>query len=252
MSRITSQNWRSVLSAALVAILLSSSISFATVLRPGQGGIQGDFDLILPIPGAVVSEFTRMFHIDYLNMSQPGFELIAPEFVDGGVTSRVIRDNESGRLSFSYNFTFPEQRHSGTEQSALLWQNFNGFETDVRHQAGSRFLLGRSADGQKLSQDNITPGNAGLLPVAIFTNATSFDRNGSLLIHLGDEVLVRDVNDPQHTELGFASGDFLLNGAFEPTAGAAIPLPAGAWGFMAILPLAATVLRRFKLRQSIG
>ena len=56
-------------------------------------------------------------------------------------------------------------------------------------------------------------------------------------MNLGEEVSVHDPNDPQHTDIGFASGEVTLSNIFEPTSATAIPLPAAAWGSMVVMPL---------------
>src|SRR5262249_31449870 len=150
------------------------------------------------------------------------------------------------QLAFFYTFAFtsdPQQR--GSEASTLVWKDFDQFTTDVRGPFG--FTIRRADDGSFVSQDR-SGGLADLQPVAIFTNATSFAQRGSLLMDLGDELIARDPNDPEHTELGFASGQTTLTRMFQPSHATAIPLPPAAWAGLSLLPLAALAWRRMSQR----
>ena len=85
---------------------------------------------------------------------------------------------------------------------------------------------------------------AGVRPVVFFTDATRFDENGSLLIHLGDEVAVHPLGEPNSISLGFASGDVQLHGTFEPANISTIPAPAALWAAATVLPMAFVAMRR--------
>src|SRR5439155_406445 len=122
------------------------------------------------------------------------------------------------------------------------------FSTDVQYPEFFGFTVMRSADGKTVSQSG-EAGIATIRPVAIFTNATQFDEKGSLRLDLGDEVSVHDPNDPQHTDIGFASGDTTLNNAFEPAAATAIPLPSAALGSIIAIPLVMRAMRRISPAQ---
>src|SRR5438552_18941850 len=67
----------------------------ATLVAPGQSFTPLESDRTEPIPGTVVATSTKPFHIDYMLKSSdiPNGELSGPEFVDGSVLSRVIRDH---------------------------------------------------------------------------------------------------------------------------------------------------------------
>src|SRR5438552_6784048 len=107
------------LALPITVILLAPALSSATPVAPGQvTGTSGD--LMLPIPGTVVAESTRPFHIDQLLRSPVGFELEAPSFVEGNLTTQVIRNDQSGQLAFYYTFDFTQGR-AGNEESKLQW-----------------------------------------------------------------------------------------------------------------------------------
>src|SRR5262245_39188571 len=101
--------------AVCLALLLGPSV-FATIVQPGDRFVPLQSPgLVLPIDGSMLAESTRPYHIDYALASPPGFELVAPKFVDGSVTTQVIRTAESGTLAFLYTFDFTS-RLTGSEQ----------------------------------------------------------------------------------------------------------------------------------------
>jgi hypothetical protein len=219
-------------------LALGSACASGALVEPGERLVPLDSaGLVLPISGAVVAQSTLPFHLDYVLRSPEGFELVAPSFVDGSVTTQVIRTDATGTLAFLYTFAFTS-RQSGSEQSELTWDNFGQFTTDVQYVDQTTFNFGRSANGSTLEQDK-SGGNANVPTVAFFTNATDFNDNGTLLVHLGDETVAREIDNPTNVGFGFASGDTLVTGAFQP-----VPLPAAVWAGAFALPIAIAARRR--------
>ena len=86
------------------------------------------------------------------------------------------------------------------------------------------------------------------LPPTFFvtTDATSFDKNGSLTLSLTDEFGVADPATPEELTITAATATATFDSIFEPAAEGrppppptGIPLPAGAWSGLIVLGCAA-------------
>ena len=113
-----------------------------------------------------------------------------------------------------------------------------------------RLIISRSADGSSLQANGDGMGLGRPPTFDVATDATNFDKNGSLTLSLTDEF---DFNEPNLT-CGAATATATFDSIFEPAAEGpppptGIPLPAGVWSGTVVLGCAAAF---GKLRRQIA
>jgi hypothetical protein len=233
--------------AGLVGALITVPSARATIVQPGQQVSIEISEVSFPIPGTVLGETSKPFSIAY--QPPPGFQFDGTDHVTvtGTLTNQVIRDPASGHLAFVYDFDFAEEFFPvGDETSQLVLTDFGRFTTDVRYPSVREFRVSRSVDGTTLTQSRAN-GNAKLQSFAIFTDASDFDADGKMTMHLEDEVSLLGPIEGEEHQTRVVGGDFGFTGLFQPASGAAaIPLPAAVWAATAALPVLVLGRRRFK------
>ena len=94
-----------------------------------------------------------------------------------------LRDPATQRLTFVYRFEDPSDSPGlGLERAELTLSSFAGVLTDVSADAsaGGPWVINRSADGAIVAADNAGNGLGQLPYFVTATDATAFDRNGTL------------------------------------------------------------------------
>jgi hypothetical protein len=234
----------------LVIVLgLAVSPSRAAPVAPGQTVDISDA-AFTPPSGQVVAEDIRPVTFLYSN-SNPNLEF-APgaDQVTVTFTSRVYRDAGSGNLTFSYDLSRPNTgQNFGGEGAAAAIAAFTGFSTDVTGTNDGPLIITRPADGASLLINGGTQGDAGVPTLAVATDATNFDRSGSVIFSLSDEFNFIDTRDPESgTTLDGAAAQLTIPDTFQPAAGGptSIPLPSGARAGIGMLGaiVAASMIRR--------
>jgi hypothetical protein len=221
------------------AVLVIAGLAFLPTL-PARGSIvppggsvwfATGHDLVLP-SGDVLASDVRSVAIDY--QSPPGTHFIDTDGkFTGTFTSRVIKDPASGNLSFIYLLDAHDigGSVSGEEGMQFFVSSFKNFTTDIDVDAGGgAFLVSRSSDGQTINESGGN-GSEGAPPRAVIaTDATHFDRNGSIRISLHDELALIDSQGNVDLPAG-GTAHISLEHTFEPviSGGTMIPLPPGAW-----------------------
>jgi hypothetical protein len=158
--------------------------------------------------------------------------------VPGTLTSTVLRDPATGRLTFAYAIHFAGQDDTGagggTHHSLLSITGFESFRTDLSATLAFApdFPASRSADGRSLTVQSDTPGQGGSPTLLVRTDATHFDAGGLLHFAASDPLLLPNPVEGSGAAGGMvsviASGEVHLSGAFRPVADARpapVPLP---------------------------
>jgi len=157
---------------AVVSVLLFGSAGArAGLIAPGETGSGHTFLTDGPLTGTVVAERTVPYEFSAPDEVPDDPDVPATLFARGTITSRVLRDDATGRLTFVYTGT-QTATNSIVDLDALAVVGFAGFTTDVvTDQSGT--LVNRSTDGDAitLSFDSSEDVN-GLFVVR--TNATAF------------------------------------------------------------------------------
>jgi len=220
----------------------------AAAVNPGDTGIAIDNTTFVPPTGDVVDTSSQTVTMSFLDPTLP-----APTNVDVTFNSQVLRDPATSRLTFVYSFdqtgaTFPVTLTNIA--SALTLGSFGSFATDVS--SDTALTVDRAADGSTIT-GNVAAGDTVQLPlIAIATDATAFDNNGSADGSVSGDVLSGETGTTPVT------ATFAATGIFQPVVddggggggggGGAIPLPAGVWlGLVALAGSGAATRFRRKL-----
>jgi hypothetical protein len=212
--------------------LCTLSIASASPVGPGQS-IPSNNSFVQPT-GDLIAQNSRDFTLTYDPNTNPGvFSPDPAQDYTGHFTlnTEFWRDPATKHLSFVYQVAGGASNgKSGTQEGGNFdIRSFGQFTTDV---TASEFgTINRSADGATLS--NAIPGQGiGQLPrMAVVTNATKFDSNGSISGQFTEEWGVLDLEGGSTT--AFLNAPLSLDGTFQPTTssggGNAIPLPPAVW-----------------------
>jgi hypothetical protein len=241
---------------AITALALSSASAAPVALGesltlPSHDAGGGPF--FEPPTGELLASDTRTLDFTYI----PGPHT---EIADGRepktslqLSSEVRRDPASGKLSFYYGITPVDDSLMGREDSTVSIKSFAAFATDVTAENTSKdVLLSRSLEGGTVTAE-VPPGGGGYTPsVAVATDASQFDRNGSLTISLLDEFGIIDTRNPDSGTTGNVGATATFGGVFEPVSsggdnggGTPIPLPSAvsAGGLLLLASLGAITRR---------
>jgi len=246
---------------AIAVLVLSSSASAAPVAL-GESVTLPSVDTgggtpFVPPTGDLLASDSRTLAFTYV--PEPGTQIADGRDPNTSLqlTSEVRRDPATGKLSFFYGITPVDDTLKGREDSTVSVKSFASFATDVTAENTSAdVFVSRTLDGATVTSE-VRGGGTGYTPsVAIATDATDFDRNGSLTISLVDEFGITDVNNPGAGTTGNVTATATFDGIFQPIAtdggggggggggGNAIPLPPAVWSGMIMLLAAAALLRR--------
>jgi hypothetical protein len=157
---------------AALSVALSACVGArAGVVAPGETGSGPAFGFDQVPSGAVLAERTVPY--EFTGLSDDPADPLPPVelFARGTITSRVIRDSETGGLTFIYEGT-QTATNSIIDLNTLVLRGFTGFTTDVLH-GQSDTLVRRSADGDTISLDFSFSENVDGVFV-VRTNATNF------------------------------------------------------------------------------
>jgi hypothetical protein len=227
-----------------VAIVLAVTLSLcapasAVLVAPGQTVSVGvDADEYAPPAGDVLAQNSQDFVIDF-DLTGTGYTAAGPTSFDATLTSSVVRDAATGRLTFVYQWDSDDDASLGAERNTFAVESFAGFSTDISIAAFTDWVVTRSADGGTINGDSVDVGGSLRPAFFIVTDATEFDANGTFSGTAGAEI---SVTDDEGTLTFFApqSTLFTVAGTFQPVAddgggngggggGNVIPLPAGVW-----------------------
>ena len=252
----------------LVAMLFCTSATQGAVVNPGEttSAVNIDGNDYAPPTGDIVAQNSQDFVIDY-DLTGTGFSPSGPTSFDATLTSSVVRDPATGRLTFVYHWAPGEEGQSfdvGSERNTFAVESFAGFTTDMSiATAGINWVVTRSADGATISGDSVDVGGSLLPDFFIVTDATEFDANGTFSGTAGTELSVIRDEDQVLTSFSPQSSPFTITGTFQPIAsdgsggggggggGAAIPLPASAWTGLLGLALVVFAAARMSARSAL-
>jgi hypothetical protein len=151
--------------------------------------------------------------------------------------SWVVR-GASGKLSFVYDFENPNTQtvEVADEVGQLTARNFDGFSTDVSATAditnGKTTTISRSSDGSAITIRTATPGLGTTPWLVVATDATNFDRAGSVT-----GLFIDDAND-LHGGFTTLAATIDVANTFQPTEQtAAVPLPPAVYGGLGMIAL---------------
>jgi hypothetical protein len=213
---------------AVVSVLsLTPFVARAGLIAPGEIGSGHTFVLDAPPAGTVVAERTVPFEFT-APPENPDPDNPVDHFARGTITSRVLREDATGRLTFVYQAT-QSSTNSVLDLDAVAVVGFAGFTTDVlTDQPDPR--VNRQADGDAITLTFDGPEDAeGLFVVR--TNATAFKE-------LAEGLAIEIVFQPDGTRVS------QFFDTFQPAADAGpgpapIPLPpAAASAIAAVISLA--------------
>jgi hypothetical protein len=193
-----------------VAFLTCTPISApAAIVNPGQTvslGISGD-DFVPPT-GDLVGENTQDFAVNY-DLTGTGYTPSGPTSFTVRLTSQVVRDPATGRLTFVYRIETDGEAQDwmvGSERSTFAINSFAGFTTNVEMIKGALDLIvTRSADGATIDADTVDVGGSALPWAIIATDATEFDNNGTFSGTLGTELSITTQKESSHSSRPRAS-----------------------------------------------
>ena len=241
---------------ACMLLVCATSAARAAVVNPGQTvpvGVDAP-DFVLPT-GEIVAQDTQTFLFEY-DLTGSGFTAPGPTSFNGTVTSQVLRDTATGKLTFIYQVETDAQGETyavGREGATFLLNSFAGFGTDIT--ANRDYTVTRSADGATITGNNGSPGDSLLPHFFIVTDASEFDTSGSFSGTAETELSV--VEDETQIVTGQVfNAAFSIPGTFQPIAddgggngGNVIPLPAGVWlGLVALAGGGACAKARRRIR----
>ena len=242
--------------ASLIALLAAAHAN-ATVVEPGQtihlpnltDGVDNE---TIPTANIVVQD-SRSIDLVY---NAPAGQF----FTDGStsVSSRVdfqswvVRDPATQQLGFVYDLTDPDEAAPflGSEGGNVTASSFTGFQTDVLREFNRETDISRTADGAAVRYDIPGNGEVGAPAIAVLTDATEFDSNGTLTFRLANEFTLVD-SEGQNGQFVILGADGSLSGTFQPISGSepppsAIPLPPAVWTGMFTLLTAAGTIRHLR------
>jgi hypothetical protein len=175
--------------------------------------------------------------------------LQATTTIDGTFQQQVYRDPATNRLAFVYTVQLDQP---DLESIRLAAASFLDFATDVDGTLGGiqGFAVTRAADGATLTatRDQGLAGSGGAF--AVFTDAESFNANGTLGLAATNEFGTYDETGALIGATGVVSDPFALDAIFQPVTQidppppGVIPLPAAVWPGMILLGATAMKLRR--------
>ncbi len=225
--------------------------AFAAIVNPGETINDPSDDTPTPV-GELIDEDVREVTFQYVAPDGFAFQNVTTS-ADITFRSGVYRDPATQRLSFVYSWDEPAIVSFGPEGGTMTIRSFTGFTTDVSGDLEAEGTINRSADGSAITGTAATGlglGPAQMLIVA--TNATEYDRGGSLEANVLDLLFLDDLGTEEiEADETLVNAPVSLTGTFQPitdTGNPVIPLPAGVWGGMVMLGGAAGVVRRLRRR----
>jgi hypothetical protein len=260
---------RSRTSLALVALsivlLTFPDRAAADPVAPGET-VNPTFDGPIAPVGTLEEDESRAVSLTFTAPAGSTFDpegLQTTTTADGTFRQRVFRDPATNRLAFVYSVELDEP---GLESIDMIASSFLAFTTDVEGDLGGgesgTLTVTRSADGATLTAtaDQGLAGSGGTF--AIFTDAESYNANGTFGIEAGNEFATYDESGALIGATGVVSDPFSLDSIFQPVAqieppppppGGVIPLPAALWPGMILLGAVAMKVRRpARRRHRVG
>jgi hypothetical protein len=235
----------------------------AAVVNPGETNpaVNVDGAVYAPPTGDIVAENSQDFVINY-DLAGTGFSPSGPTSFNATLTSSVVRDPATQRLTFVYHWEAADEEGDsaglGQERNTFSIKSFAGFVTDMSiATAGTNWLVTRSADGATIDADSVDVGGSSVPSFFITTDATEFDANGTFSGTAGTELSVIRDEDQVVTFFAPQSLPFTVTGTFQPITGddggggggTAIPLPASAWTGLLGLAIAVSAAARMNARR---
>jgi hypothetical protein len=211
--------------AGLLCGAATSKAGFVSV-APGQSSLLAG-SAYQPPAGDVVAQQSMPFAAHY----QPDGTFVDFSGVaTGQFDDQVLRDPKTGELTFVYEIELNNEGYTSASQGSELTLNGYGpYQTNVAGQLQFEPTapVQRSANGSSLSFYANSPGLGGPPELAVKTNSTRFDANGTLTYSLAD---LFQVNGPHGQELGPVWGTVTFKSAFRPigpaaTGGTAVAVP---------------------------
>jgi len=212
--------------------LLAAAAAHGALVAPGETVRLRSAEFRMPV-GQVLAEEAAPF---FLVLEAEGYA--PPTAVPGTLTSTVLRERATGRLTFAYAINFAGQdnegRGGGTQHSRLSITGFESFRTDLAASLAFEpdFVGSRSGDGSTLTVESDTPGEGGSPTLLVRTDATDFDAGGVLQFAASDPFLLPGPVEGSGAAGGMvsvlASGDVEMSGVFRPATDARpapVPLP---------------------------
>jgi hypothetical protein len=246
---------RNGLLVAVVVIVLSSA---AAALRAAPVPVGGSASFpfnggggFVPPAGDLVDSETRTLDLTYTAPAGMTFDPAEVTTTTATLTQEVRRDTATGQLSFIYKIDQPDNVRTGAEGAMATYISFGAFSTDVVGDPKSGTLtVSRSADGASLLANGDSMGLGRPPTFAVTTDATNFDKNGSLTLELTDEFAFVDQIPAISSATAMATFDSIFEPAAEgpppPPPPTGIPLPASFWSGLVLLGSCAAFA---KLRQ---
>jgi hypothetical protein len=244
--------------AAIAIVLSCGLLRAASVPVGGSVTFDSNSPQFVPPTGDLVDSETRTLDLTYTPLNGDTFAPGQDTTASITFVQEVRRDPSTGQLTFLYQMNDaagPGNENIGKEGALASYTSFGNFSTDVTgdFKAG-RLIVSRSADGATLTADGDKMGLGNPPIFAVATDATNFDKNGSLTVTLADEFLVTVPGEPGGATQGAGTATATFDSIFEPAAEGpppptGIPLPAGAWSGVVVLGCAAAY---GKLRQRVA
>jgi hypothetical protein len=212
--------------------LLAATTARSALVAPGETVRLRSADFRMPA-GQVLAEEAAPF---FLVLEAEGYD--SATAVPGTLTSTVLRERATGRLTFAYAINFAGQGNDGAgggaQQSRLSVTGFGSFTANLAARLAFEpdFPCLRSGDGSTLTVESDTPGQGGSPTLLVGTDATEFDAGGVLQFAAADPFLLPGPVEGSGAAGGMvsvlASGEVELSGVFRPIAGgqpSPVPLP---------------------------
>jgi len=212
------------LTAGCLSIVFAGRVG-ATPVGPGETVAIDNTGFVAPT-GDLVDSGTQTVTLSFINPTVP-----VPTNVDVTFNTQVLRDPATQQLTFVYDFdegATPLPALLDVQQ-ALQLAAFTGFTTDVT--SDTAINVTRAADGSTLDATASSTDTIQLPLIAIATDATEFDSNGSASGSFDGNAGTVELPSP-------VTATFSLSGLFQPVAAGepppppppnGIPLPAGVW-----------------------
>jgi hypothetical protein len=244
---------RNGLLAAVVVIVLScaaGALRAAPVPVGGSTSFDTNSPAFVPPTGDLVDSETRTLDLNYTAPTGMTFGPSEDPTTSVKLTQEVRRDPGTGQLTFLYQLDELNPGKTGSEGAMATYTSFGNFSTDVTGSAKAGTLtVSRSADGGTILANGDSMGLGRPPTFAVATDATNFDKNGSLTLELTDEFVLMTPGSPDGTQ-GAATATATFGSIFEPAAEGpppppptGIPLPPSFWGGLAVLASAAALTR---------
>ena len=242
--------------AAGVMVLACATLRATPVAIGGSVTFPAGGPALVPPTGDLLATDTRTLDLTYT--APPGMTFQFPETALTSVqlTSEVRRVPATGQVSFLYRLDPQSEQNFGAEGALAMYTSFVGFATDVTAEpGGAGVIVARSpADGASLSANGGSMGAGHPPSIAVVTDATTFDKNGTLTLELSDEFAFVDASNTVATAMA------TFDGIFEPAAEitqpppppppTGVPLPPGVWSGLGLLACCGAVAKVRQLRAA--